>query len=65
MDPAEIIRIKELLPTSLGSDEVREQIAADILRRSIFSARMEDLSPPTSCAGPSSPPAWRTCGTSP
>ena len=43
MDPAEIIRIKELLPTSLGSDEVREQIAADILRRSIFSARMEDL----------------------
>ena len=43
MDPAEIIRIKDLLPTSLGSDEVREQIAADILRRSIFSARMEDL----------------------
>ncbi len=43
MDPAEIIRIKELLPTSLGSDEVKEQIAADILRRSIFSARMEDL----------------------
>ena len=43
MDPAEIIRIKELLPTSLGSDEVKEQVAADILRRSIFSARMEDL----------------------
>ena len=43
MDPAEIIRIKALLPTDLGSDEVREQLAADILRRSIFSARMEDL----------------------
>lgn len=43
MDPAELIRIKALLPTDLGSDEVREQVAADILRRSIFSARMEDL----------------------
>ena len=43
MDPAEIIRIKDLLPTDLGSDEAREQLAADILRRSIFSARMEDL----------------------
>ncbi|MBQ6339049.1 MAG: hypothetical protein IJI36_07895, partial [Kiritimatiellae bacterium] len=43
MDPAEIIRIKDLLPTDLGSDEIREQLAADILRRSIFSARMEDL----------------------
>lgn len=43
MDPAEIIRIKDLLPTDLGSDVVREQLAADILRRSIFSARMEDL----------------------
>ena len=43
MDPAESIRIKDLLPTDLGSDEVREQVAADILRRSILSARMEDL----------------------
>ena len=43
MDPAEIIRIKDLLPTDLGSDEAREQLAADILRRSIFSARMEDM----------------------
>ncbi len=43
MDPAEIIRIKELLPTDLGSDEVKERYAADILRRSVFSARMEDL----------------------
>ncbi len=41
MNPAEIARLKELLPTSLGSAEVREQIAADILRRSVFSARME------------------------
>ena len=41
MDAAEIIRIKELLPTAMGSDELREQVAADILRRSVFSARME------------------------
>ena len=41
MSPAEIERLKELLPTSLGSAELREQIAADILRRSVFSARME------------------------
>lgn len=41
MKPEDIIRLKELLPTSLGSDEIREQIAADILRRSVFSARME------------------------
>ena len=41
MTAADVIRIKELLPTSLGSDEIREQIARDILQRSIFSARME------------------------
>lgn len=41
MDAAELQRIKDLLPTSLGSEEIREQIAADILRRSVFSARME------------------------
>lgn len=41
MDAADIIHIKDLLPTSLGSDELREQVAADILRRSVFSARME------------------------
>ena len=41
MDAADIIRIKELLPTAMGSDELREQVAADILRRSVFSARME------------------------
>lgn len=40
MTPADIQRIKDLLPTSLGSEEIREQIAADILRRSVFSARM-------------------------
>ena len=40
MKAADIARIKELLPTSLGSEEIREKIAADILRRSIFSARM-------------------------
>lgn len=42
MKPEDIERVKELLPTSLGSDEIRTQIAADILRRSVFSARMED-----------------------
>ena len=41
MNPADIIRIKDLLPTAMGSDELREQVAADILRRSVFSARME------------------------
>lgn len=43
MDPAEIIRIKELLPTTLGSEDIREQIARDILQRSLFSARMASL----------------------
>ena len=41
MTAAEIERLKDLLPTSLGSAEIREQIAADILRRSVFSAKME------------------------
>ena len=41
MKPEDIERIKELLPTSLGSAEYREQFATDILRRSIVSARME------------------------
>ena len=41
MTAADIIRIKELLPTSLGSAEYREQVSRDILRRSVFSARME------------------------
>ena len=40
MKAEDIARIKELLPTSLGSNEIRENIAADILRRSIFSSRM-------------------------
>jgi hypothetical protein len=43
MDAAAIMRIRDLLPTGLGSAEIREQFAADILRRSVFSARMEDL----------------------
>jgi len=41
MKPEDIMRLKELLPTSLGSAEIREQIARDILRRSVLSARME------------------------
>lgn len=40
MTPEDIERVKDLLPTNLGSEEVRSQIAADILRRSVFSARM-------------------------
>lgn len=42
MTAEEIMRVKELLPTNLGSEEIREQIATDILQRSIFSARMAD-----------------------
>ena len=34
--------IKALLPTSLGSEELRSSVAADILRQSVFSARMEN-----------------------
>lgn len=40
MTPEEIQRVKELLPTTLGSEEIRRTVAADILRRSVFSARM-------------------------
>lgn len=40
MKPEDIERIKSLLPTTLGSEEIRGTIAADILRRSVFSARM-------------------------
>lgn len=42
MRAEEIERVKELLPTELGSAEIRERIARDILQRSIFSARMAD-----------------------
>lgn len=41
MTAEDVIRIKELLPTSLGSEEIRERIAKEILQRSVFSARME------------------------
>lgn len=40
MRPSELERVKDLLPTTLGSEEIRRTIAADILRRSVFSARM-------------------------
>ena len=40
MPPADIIRVKELLPTSLGSGEIRARYAREILARSLFSARM-------------------------
>ncbi len=41
MTAADIQRVKDLLPTSLGTDEIREQYAREILARSVFSARME------------------------
>lgn len=41
MTPESIMRLKELLPTAMGSEDIRENIAGDILRRSIFTARME------------------------
>lgn len=40
MTAADIIRVKELLPTSLGTDEIRARYAREILARSVFSARM-------------------------
>lgn len=40
MKPEEIQRVKDLLPTTLGSEEIRGTIAAEILQRSVFSARM-------------------------
>lgn len=40
MKPEDIERIKDLLPTSLGSAEIRERYAREILQRSVFSARM-------------------------
>lgn len=43
MKPEDIERIKDILPTTLGSDEIRERIATDILRRAVFSARMENV----------------------
>ena len=42
MRPEDIERVKDLLPTSLGSDEIRERYAREILERSVFSARMEN-----------------------
>lgn len=42
MRAEDIERVKELLPTSLGSAEIRDQIATEILQRSVFSARMAD-----------------------
>lgn len=43
MKPEDIERIKDLLPTELCSSEIRSRIAADILRRAVFSARMENV----------------------
>jgi len=37
--PADIILAKSPLPTHLSSEEIREQIAADVRERSLFSAR--------------------------
>ena len=43
MTAEQIEHVKALLPTSLGSDELRLAIAADILRQSVFSARTEEV----------------------
>ena len=43
MKPEDIERIKDLLPTSLGSAEIRERYAREILQRSVFTARMENM----------------------
>ena len=40
MTAEQLEMIKAILPTSLGSDEIRAAISADILRQSVFSARM-------------------------
>ena len=40
MTAEQLEMIKALLPTSLGSEEIRAAISADILRQSVFSARM-------------------------
>ena len=42
MKPEDIERVKDLLPTSLGSDEIRDRYAREILQRSIVVARMEN-----------------------
>ena len=41
--PAETILAKAPLPTTLGSAEIREQIAAEVRERSIFSAKTTEL----------------------
>ena len=41
MTAEQIEMIKQLLPTALGSAEIRSSIASQILRQSVFSARME------------------------
>ena len=43
MKPEDIERIKDLLPTSLGSAEIRERYAREILQRSVLTARMENM----------------------
>lgn len=41
-DAAEVARIRSLLPTSLGSAEIRDAIAADVRARAVFSARVSN-----------------------
>lgn len=43
MTAADIQRLKDLLPTTMGSEEIRETYAREILQRSIFSARMASV----------------------
>ena len=42
-DAAEVARIRSLLPTSLGSAEIRDAIAADVRARAVFSAKVSNV----------------------
>ncbi len=44
MTAEDIIRVKELLPTTLGSVEIRDAFPRELLERAIFSARMASVS---------------------
>lgn len=39
-DAAKIAEIRDLLPTTLGSSEIRDQIAADVRANAVFVSRV-------------------------
>ena len=43
MRAEDVIRLKQLLPTEMGADEIRRSFPADLLRRSLFSARQASV----------------------